>query len=151
MKFVGEWRDDETKRVTRAVLWKAYMDLNEVKVQANTTRLKISPTRWEREYGEFLRSTWDQESSGGDPLGKEVIYSMTTVFCRAEYIGETTIPRLKRMKTHVVKSLKKGKQLVCKFLRKVGVHRGIWTTVKAWRVKTTKVMRLKAEGRMMWI
>ena len=151
MKFVGEWRDDETKRVTRAVLWKAYMDLNEVKVQANTTRLKISPTRWEREYGEFLRSTWEQESSGGDPLGKEVIYSMTTVFCRAEYIGETTITRLKRMKTHVVKSLKKGKQLVCKFLRKVGVHRGIWTTVKAWRVKTTKVMRLKAEGRMMWI
>ena len=65
MKFVGEWRDDETKRVTRAVLWKAYMDLNEAKVQANMARLKISPTRWEREYGEFLRSTWEQESKGG--------------------------------------------------------------------------------------
>jgi len=151
VRFIKKWEDHETRRVTKSMLWKAYMQLNEVKVEMNNVRLSISHTKWEREYAEFLRETWGSESDDADPGAAEVIYRMTTTFCRDEYIGETTITKLLRMKTHIMKAVKKGKQMVSKFLRKVGVHRGIWTTVKAWRTKSTKVQRLKNEGRMMWM
>ena len=98
VRFIKKWEDHETRRVTKSMLWKAYMQLNEVKVEMNNVRLSISHTKWEREYAEFLRETWGSESDDADPGAAEVIYSMTVTFCRDEYIGETTITKLLRMK-----------------------------------------------------
>ena len=127
-------------RTTKGHLWKAYMLLSKLKVGADMERLRISPTKLEQECHEFLVTTWEKESHDVSPDENDCVYSMTTTFSRGEYLGETTITTSKRMKTHVMKTMKKGKQKVNKFLRKAGVRRGIWTTAKASATKTTTVV-----------
>lgn len=138
-------------RLTRAKLWDVYTRFNLYKVWINYLRCRVSATRWERGYYEYLRDSWSDLSEALNFAAAYATYSATLPYCCLEYIGQTMITLARRLRTHVTAALGAGgAQAVHRSLRRLNVHRVIWTPTRMWAGVVTRRVRLAAESEQIW-
>ena len=143
------------RSLSKKALWDIYFELNQFKVFVNGLRCEFGATRWEREWWRFVKEAWTKESEAEVWDMPDLVYDFTAPHTKAEYIGETKMGLKKRVIAHLRKAIGgRGRQRLHKLLGVVGVHRGVWTPVYAFRQRggqpVTRRRRMGVEGRMIW-
>lgn len=125
-----------------------FEDIAKLKMTVNYVRNSISERKWERRWSEWIRKMWSETPTWGwdEP---HAVYQITIPFTRKEYIGETTRTPFQRMKAHLSK-VWTGTQEVYKALRRIGPYKSVLTPLIGFGRETTKVERLREEGRVIW-
>jgi hypothetical protein len=114
-------------------------------------RCQCSAIKREVDWAKFTRRAWFEDSGTFDLFANDAVYGITFQNSAAEYEGETKVGTEKRAKTHTQKSWSKGKKhRLQRWLATTGSHKGTFTPHRTWNRPTTKVQRLKQEGRYIW-
>jgi hypothetical protein len=149
VKVMGEETPEEKKESVKAQ-WRMMEELAQMKMYINFMRSTISPCRWERAWASYVGRVWIEETPVWEWGDGACVYALTIPYSRQEYLGESKIGPFQRWKGHLSKALMGGKQAVYKMMDKMNAYKCVLTPLYMWGRMTTKVERLKEEGRLIW-
>ena len=149
VKVMGEETPEE-KKESEKEQWRMMEELAKMMMHINFMRSTISPCRWERAWASYVGRVWMEETPVWEWGDGACVYALTIPYSRQEYLGESKIGPFQRWKGHLSKALMGGKQAVYKMMDKMNAYKCVLTPLYMWGRMTTKVERLKEEGRLIW-
>jgi len=139
------------RKLKKDEMWELFFMLNRAKVFLNIIRCMASRIQREVEWAQFVKRGWFEDSDSFDLFLNDAVYGISFQHSAAEYEGETKVGTERRSRTHVQKTWSKSKKhKLQKWLIAIGCHRAVFTPVRTWMDPTTKIQRLRQEGRYIW-
>jgi len=134
-------------RFNKALLWEQYTLMNNIKLHLYLINCVSSSGGWQRKLASFVLKSWSYESQCLDWSSTCLVYCVLRPFSRGEYIGETSIGYVKRMKSHIQSTLNnKNVQSFHRVMQYWGPHNYIFFPIFMFKKPVSKFQRLQKEG-----